>query len=388
MANQEQLDLLTQGVEKWNQWKTATQEVAPGRKWNLDYDAELSQANLSGINLNGINFGLVDLSSTNFTEAQLVGANLAEAELAEAIFVGANLAGTNLTDANLCDTNFSHADLRSAHLCYADLSGACLRGANLSGADLRGANLENVCLEEANLHGANLSGASYGTAFPRAKMRQAKEAGAVVKPMKTSSWGAHRRDPWFRLKKQQENQDILLYPRVAGRLLSLLGASLLFVLAGFWMLLSNAGNPVQAVVAILVIGFFGLGAVVLFFNWLRLLLRPFPLLALNDEEIAYAFSSLLGRMEQKPMTRRNCTLAWKEIGALGCIKQRQTPVFVIYASAKRWRSGWWPSIQIPESLLPLSAERLTALIHQQYQTQIEAYRITLLKKEGEAASVH
>jgi hypothetical protein len=37
MAHQEQLDLLNQGVEQWNQWKTATQEVAPGSRWNLDY---------------------------------------------------------------------------------------------------------------------------------------------------------------------------------------------------------------------------------------------------------------------------------------------------------------------------------------------------------------
>lgn len=381
MAKQEQLDLLTQGVEAWNQWKAGTHETSPDIKWNLCYDADLSEADLSGTDLSGINFGLVDLFRTNFAGVNLVGACLSEAELAETNFVGAHLAGANLAEANLCAADFSNADLRNANLTGTDLSEACLQGANLNGADLSGANLSKVRFQEANLTGANFSGVYYGTYFNRAEIRKAKEAGAVVHQKNTNYQGARRRMR-FSFTKKAGSQDIILYPRVSSRFLPLMGGSLLFVLTGIWILLSNPENLVRVVGSVLGILFFGLGAVIFLFQWLRLVFCPTPILVLNEEGIEYFYPSLLGRIEKNTMTRRNHTLKWKEIGVIGLIKQPPTNSFVVYASAKRWRSGWSPSIRLPQSLLPISAERLITLIQERYQAQLEAYRIESVERVG------
>jgi len=61
MANQEHLDILKQGVEKWNLWKTQYPEVRP----------DLSNADLSN----------ADLRETNFSRANLSGANLSRADM-------------------------------------------------------------------------------------------------------------------------------------------------------------------------------------------------------------------------------------------------------------------------------------------------------------------
>ncbi len=81
MANQEQLDLLKQGVEVWNQW----------RKGHPSVKLSLQGANLYNQNLSGANLREADLSY-----AQLRGINLNGADLSEA-----NLEGTIITIAIL-----------------------------------------------------------------------------------------------------------------------------------------------------------------------------------------------------------------------------------------------------------------------------------------------
>lgn len=48
MASQEDLNLLKQDVEAWNQWRKEHPDIQPDLK-----DANLYKANLSGANLNG-----------------------------------------------------------------------------------------------------------------------------------------------------------------------------------------------------------------------------------------------------------------------------------------------------------------------------------------------
>ena len=108
MANPEHLEILMQGVEKWNDWRNQNHYVNP----------DLSGADLENINLSGANFGgYIDpdkrRADTNF---------IPESEF------------------EIC--NLSKADLRGADLRSADLSGANLSGADLSGADLEEANLK------------------------------------------------------------------------------------------------------------------------------------------------------------------------------------------------------------------------------------------------------
>ncbi|MDQ2902219.1 MAG: pentapeptide repeat-containing protein [Chloroflexota bacterium] len=399
MANQEQLDLLAQGVEAWNQWKTDTRETAPAPKWNLSYDADLSDADLSGVNLDGVNLGKVDLSGANCAGTHLVGACLAEAELAEANFTGATLTGADLSGANVCATNFTNADLRNADLRWAnawtanftnadlrnadlreaDLSDARLQGANLSGAHLSRDDLRELHRQGANLSGANFSGVHSSaylleSYFHRAQIREAKEAGAVMQPLNTDHQEAKRGIRFF-LKKPtlSQGQDIIFYTRANIRLLYLIGVSLLFVIGGVW-LLQKPENPVQMVIIISVVVLSGLGGVILLLLFLRQLFSHTPLLIINEEGIQYFYPFLLEAVEKNQMTHGNITLKWQEIGALGLIIE-QTNSFAVYASARRWRSGWSPSLRLPQSLLPIPVKQLIVLIHEHYQVQIETYGI-------------
>ena len=92
MANQEHLDILLSGVEKWNAWRQhqrATIREVP----------DLSGVSLSGIVLKGVDFG----------GAHLTGVDLSFAYLSQAAFHGANLSNANFTDANLSWADFSGA---------------------------------------------------------------------------------------------------------------------------------------------------------------------------------------------------------------------------------------------------------------------------------------
>jgi uncharacterized protein YjbI with pentapeptide repeats len=143
MANLEQLKILKQGAEVWNQW----------RETNPDEE----------INLNSANLGEADLIRTNLRKAKLQGTNFRMSNLNEADLGEADLGGADLTEANLCGASLNRARLGEAHLREAKLIKADLRAANLDGADLRKADLTKAKLSDAKLGGAlteaNLSSA-------------------------------------------------------------------------------------------------------------------------------------------------------------------------------------------------------------------------------------
>jgi hypothetical protein len=71
--------------------------------------------------------------------------------------------GTNLQyDANLTNADLAAADLADADLAFANLTNANLGSANLYGADLTGANLTGADLYGANLTNANGLGMTFG----------------------------------------------------------------------------------------------------------------------------------------------------------------------------------------------------------------------------------
>ena len=136
MANQEQLSILKQGVDVWNEWRAKHKQVGDPL-----YKPDLRGANLSDTIFRGI------LPTPPFSE--------------EPTFRGANL-----FDGDLSNVDLTRADLRGAHLVSADLRGAYLVSADLratkvykaylGGAHLHEANLSHASLDETNLGGADL----------------------------------------------------------------------------------------------------------------------------------------------------------------------------------------------------------------------------------------
>lgn len=178
MANQEQMKILMQGVDAWNEWRQREPMSEP----------DLQQAHLEGLNLREADFRWANLAGANLRQAALSGANLFAANLQRADLSGAhlgsrgspieeerfihaaNLAGANLREANLNQANLVDVDLTDADLREADISGADLNNAHLSQAKLSYANLQETRLSwamlfytdltQANLREANLEGAS------------------------------------------------------------------------------------------------------------------------------------------------------------------------------------------------------------------------------------
>src|SRR6266700_2229815 len=88
MPNQQQLDLLKQGVDAWNAWRQANPVTEPDLN-----DADLSKATLIGANLIG-----ADLSEANLSDANLQGAFLREANLRGALITPEQLNQTQSPD--------------------------------------------------------------------------------------------------------------------------------------------------------------------------------------------------------------------------------------------------------------------------------------------------
>ncbi len=149
MANQEHLDILTQGVRIWNEWRKQHPEVQQP-----------------------------DLRSANLSEVDLKGANLSKANLGGADLRRANLGGADLNGANLYEANLGGADLTSANLTSVDLTGA-----NLSDADLHDANLSRTILVETDLKGATLTNCQvYGIAVWKVVLQGARQNNLVITP--------------------------------------------------------------------------------------------------------------------------------------------------------------------------------------------------------------
>src|SRR5438132_1274032 len=117
MANQEQLDILKQGVETWNKWRVGHPDVQRPNLSSADLsNAHLSNAHLSGAGLGGADLGGADLSGANLSGADLSDADLSEADLSKANLFNADLRRADLRRANLFNakvllTTFGNVDL-------------------------------------------------------------------------------------------------------------------------------------------------------------------------------------------------------------------------------------------------------------------------------------
>jgi hypothetical protein len=166
MANQEHLDILKQGVERWNQWRQEHADIQP----------DLRDADLSGSDLSGADLTYVDFRGASLSGATLSGANLSDADLSGAILSGATLNYAYLIGADLREANLSDATLIEANLGEAYLIGADLREADLSGADLRRATLVETDLTKANLTQCSI----YGISVWNVQLQGATQSNLVI----------------------------------------------------------------------------------------------------------------------------------------------------------------------------------------------------------------
>ena len=197
MANEEQVAILKQGVEVWNEWRYQNPDAVVNL-WRVD----LSQADLVGPILWNTNEERVNLTDANLTDANLWDANLLGAymngaDLTGADLRGAKLSGADLTGADLSDADLTRANLTRANLTKADLSDADLTGAELIGAYLTMANLSKANLSKANLSEADLTGANLSDAdLTRANLTRANLTRATAKmPGKARGGGKLPRRP-------------------------------------------------------------------------------------------------------------------------------------------------------------------------------------------------
>jgi uncharacterized protein YjbI with pentapeptide repeats len=159
MANPRHLELLGQGVEAWNSWRSRSSD----------------QPDLEAADLRGAQLGLARLYGANLQGADLRGAVLMSADVSEAHLAGATLRGANLRSASFERANLTNADLRQAILDGAELFEANLTGSNLAGARLVSADLRGAELGEADLSDADLTSARlYDAQLVRTNLRRAR----------------------------------------------------------------------------------------------------------------------------------------------------------------------------------------------------------------------
>ncbi len=167
MANQEQLDILKQGVDVWNKWQQQNKTTQIDLR-----EVDLTGFNLMGANLMGAALGRSDLNDTNLFSANLRksdlrrtnlnGANLSESDLSRANLSGTMLNGSVLSYATISSTIFSDVDLSETigleqvthpsasiidtatfRLSKGKIPEEFLRGCGLSDADIEYAKLAN-----------------------------------------------------------------------------------------------------------------------------------------------------------------------------------------------------------------------------------------------------
>ena len=101
MADQELVEILKQGVEVWN-------------KWRSEHPKDV------------LDFSKVDLSGANLHEADPIGVILRGSDLSGTSLIGANLQGADLRNANM-----SEAILIEARIYRGELDAVILKGADI-----------------------------------------------------------------------------------------------------------------------------------------------------------------------------------------------------------------------------------------------------------------
>ena len=159
MANLKHINLLRQGVEKWNRWRQKNSGTRPDLSGALISGVEIDESDFSDntkqVLVNNVNLHCVDFSNTDLSGAYLHFVDLQDANLYKGILV----------EASLIEAGFRNADMRKALMTEADLSGAFLASANLNESNLCRVNLSNAYLLGTRLNSANIRGGNLTRAY-------------------------------------------------------------------------------------------------------------------------------------------------------------------------------------------------------------------------------
>lgn len=155
MADEEHLNIIRQGPNAWNAWRSANPKIQP----------DLTGVSLSGRQLGNLRLARVDLSLSTLKKTNLRGSDFWRTDL--------NLA--DLTGANLSRSYFGHAHLHTANLSDTDLSSTRFVGADLSGANLSHSKIFQSHFIDTDFHGTDFTGAWVKeTAFANVDLSRAK----------------------------------------------------------------------------------------------------------------------------------------------------------------------------------------------------------------------
>ena len=116
MANEEQLAILRQGVEVWNQWRKENPNVEIDLSKTSFKRRILPRVDLRGANLSGSDFSEAILSWSDLSGATLIGTNFYVADLYETDLRGADLTGSILVGAHLIRTKIDKAKVSGSSI--------------------------------------------------------------------------------------------------------------------------------------------------------------------------------------------------------------------------------------------------------------------------------
>lgn len=139
MANQQHLEILHSGPEKWNEWRMQNPELKP----------DLSGLHLKYISLEDINFNSVDLSHSILEQVNLKRALLEHAKAVGSSWKEVNCAASDCSDADFSNArletcDFSQADLWQTNFADATLVSCTFDEAILTEVDFDRATLQNI----------------------------------------------------------------------------------------------------------------------------------------------------------------------------------------------------------------------------------------------------
>lgn len=146
MADQKQVALLLEGVERWNEWRKTEPQVIP---------------DLSGIELEGLHLNKANFQHVNFRGAIFRGVRLDFAD-----FRGSDLRDCTWEKVRAIGADFSEADFSGSTLSFCDLSMARLEGIRFSGTTLVSCDLTDARPLEIDFYGATLKGMDPGKGIP------------------------------------------------------------------------------------------------------------------------------------------------------------------------------------------------------------------------------